>query len=268
MQKYSEQLEEQGYCLIPKVYPPEQVARALELVTTWHEQTRDRIGQNLSRLFRDQATVFNLQNKDLFFIRMLLEPTMVSDLMRQCLNDQWYTQIPASDANYILRVFSARSSQGALPLHIDSFIPYQGRFPLAMQVSVALEDQTATNGGAIVVPGSHQWGEFADPQRLAEAISLEAKAGDVIIWDGRLWHGTTANTTTGTRWSLIATFERWWMKQHFNITKNLPGPIFDALSLSEKAILGYCSIPMDDETDGADLKHGYGAIQDSVEDYR
>ncbi len=268
MQAYIRQLEVQGYCLIPQVYPPEQVDQTLHLVKAWHERTRDRVGQNLSRLFRNQATVFNLQNKDLAFIRMLLQPTVIADLMRHCLNDQWYTQIPASEANYILRVFSARSSQDALPLHIDSFIPYQGRYPLAMQVSVALEDQVAANGGPIVVPGSHQWGEFADPHRLAEAVSLEANAGDVIVWDGRLWHGTTANTTTGTRWSLIATFERWWMKQHFNITKNLPGHIFDVLSPQEKAILGYCSIPMDDEAEGADLKHGYADIRGRVEDYR
>jgi ectoine hydroxylase-related dioxygenase (phytanoyl-CoA dioxygenase family) len=133
-----------------------------------------------------------------------------------------------------------------------------------MQYVIVLEDQSPANGCALVVPGSHQWGQYAAQDRLKEAVPIESKAGDVVLWDTRLWHATTANTTSGTRWAMFATFVRWWIKQLFNITQNFPREFYDRLTLAQKAVLGFCSVPYNNEFEGIDFKKGYEHLAASV----
>jgi ectoine hydroxylase-related dioxygenase (phytanoyl-CoA dioxygenase family) len=126
-----------------------------------------------------------------------------------------------------------------------------------MQVAFVLEDQTPLNGCTVFVPGSHQTDRYAHPSDLPTAIPVASKVGDVVIWDSRTWHGTTANTTGQSRWSFIATFARWWVKQSYDIPASLPNAFYSQLSDEERSILGYCSIPPRDEMDRIDIKAGY-----------
>jgi ectoine hydroxylase-related dioxygenase (phytanoyl-CoA dioxygenase family) len=89
---------------------------------------------------------------------------------------------------------------------------------------------------------------------------LLLKAGDIAIWDSRIWHGTTDNKTESTRWTIIATFTRWWIKQHFDITKALPEEIKNQLSQKEKSILGFASVPYLSEYEGIEIKKGYNEL--------
>ncbi|MFW6027497.1 MAG: phytanoyl-CoA dioxygenase family protein, partial [bacterium] len=177
-------------------------------------------------------------------------------------------QIPRNEPNYLLRSFIARSSNKKLPMHLDSFVPYLGNHVIIMQASIVLEDQSAANGCTVVVPGSHLYGRYTTQDAFREAVPVESKAGDIVIWDSRLWHGTTENRSGKTRWAMVGTFCRWWMKQHWNITQNLPQEIYEQLTDSQRAILGFCSIPARDETTGIDLKRGYDDLLPEVSAYR
>lgn len=152
-------------------------------------------------------------------------------------------------------------------MHIDSFIPFLGEHLISMQVVIILEDQYRENGCTSVIPGSHLSGEYVSQDEAENAIPVESKAGDVVIWDSRIWHGTFENRSDASRWSLIATFVRWWIKQGYNITEQLPQSIYEQLSDSEKAVLGYCSKPLDDERSGIDFKKGYDWLKPKVSDY-
>ena len=78
--------------------------------------------------------------------------------------------------------------------------------------------------------------------------------------------GTSELVSSGeTRWAIIGTFCRWWMKQHWNVTGNLPDGIYRQLTPSQKAVLGFCSRPHEDETCGIDLKCGYDALPESLQ---
>ncbi|MGH9320208.1 MAG: phytanoyl-CoA dioxygenase family protein [Vicinamibacteria bacterium] len=253
-----EELRTNGFCRLPQVYESEHVRQTLDLVREWNE--KQSLTENLPRLVRDTPQLWNLQSKDFSFLELLFEPRQVEELLIACLNDPWYPSIPQDAPNYILRAYQARSSSGALPLHIDSFVPYKGDHTIAMQVSIVLEDMSAVNGCTIAVPGSHQSGEFAFQDALPDAVPLEAEAGDVVIWDSRLWHGATENTSGRTRWAIIATFTRWWIKQAFKITENVPQDIYERLTPRQKAVLGYCTIPYNDESEGIDMRHGYDVL--------
>lgn len=254
------ELREVGFCRLPQVFSEEQVARALELVREWEQ--RQSLTENLPRLVRDTPQLWNLQAKDPFFIDLLFGSPEFERILIECLNDPWYPAIPQDAPNYILRAYQARSSAGALPLHIDSFIPYKGDHTIAMQCSMVLEPMSVENGCTVAVPGSHQSGEFANQDAMADAVPLEADAGDVVIWDSRLWHGATENTSGGTRWAIIATFTRWWIKQAFNITATLPDEIYERLTPKQRAVLGFCTIPFDDESEGIDMRGGYDLVEE------
>ena len=88
-----------------------------------------------------------------------------------------------------------------------------------------------------------------------------------MLWDSRVWHGAKANNSGGTRWALIATYCRWWLKQAFDIPPNVPEAIYGSLTRKQRAILGFCSRPFGTEAEGVDMKQGYDSLVDSVSTY-
>ena len=265
---YIKGIKRDGYCLIPAVYCRDTVQRLLALCLEVYQETVSEVSKEVPYLNANQPNIYNLQNKDFYFLHALFMSEQAEAVLSHFLNDKWYRPIPQNQPNYILRSFGARSSNSALPLHIDSFVPYKGTEVIAMQIAIVLEDQKTENGSTIVIPGSHKSGKYAAQEALKDAVALEPHAGDVVIWDSRLWHGTTANSTNGSRWAIIATFVRWWIKQHFNITDNLPQSNYERLSDKQKAVLGFCSIPWNTEYEGIDLKRGYDKLFQEVSRYR
>ncbi|MFW8595959.1 phytanoyl-CoA dioxygenase family protein [Cribrihabitans neustonicus] len=263
-----DKIEKHGFARLPQVFSKDTVAEALERVQYWFDKTLNAQSDRMPRLNKAQPMVYNLQSKDIFFSKLILDTPVIEGVLKHFLNDKWFSSLPAEDPNYILRSFLARSSNHRMPMHIDSFVPYTGDFPFIMQCSILLEDQTKENGCTVIVPRSHKTGQYADPDSHETAVPLEAQAGDLIFWDSRIWHGAGENTSGGTRWSIIATFCRWWIKQAFDIPGNLPQEIYDQLSPRERAVMGYCSVPYDDETRGIDMKRNYGLLPEKVEDYR
>ncbi len=171
--------------------------------------------------------------------------------------------------NYILRSMLGRSSGPEhMPLHIDSFIPAAGSYCWSAQAAIVLEDQTEENGCTVAVPGSHRFDRYADQEAMALAEPIPSNTGDVVVWDSRLWHGARANKSGRTRWSLVGTFARWWLKQNYELTSTLPEAFYAGLTDEEKAIMGYCSIPPLDESERIDIKGGYEDLKPRVVDYR
>jgi ectoine hydroxylase-related dioxygenase (phytanoyl-CoA dioxygenase family) len=268
MQEKIKQLETDGYCKIPNVYRPEEIKEALDLVIYWKGKTESTLTKDLPGLAKGHPMVWNLQYKDAYFLKLLFASEEAERILMHFLNDAWYKKISLEEPNYILRSYVARSSAGALPLHIDSFIPYTGGHTISMQCAIILEDMTESNGCTIAVPGSHNSGEYADQSALKYTVPIEAQAGDVVLWDSRLWHGAAANQCSGTRWTMVATFTRWWVKQAFNIPRNLPLEIYEKLTAKERAMLGYCSLPYNNESEGIDMRQGHDSLRVDVSGYR
>lgn len=265
---YINSIENDGYAYVPQAFSREEILKAKSLAEDWFEKTLATQSERMPRLNRAQSMVYNLQNKDMFFITLLLENKEIEAIMKHFLNDPWFSSLPESAPNYILRSYLARSSNHKMPMHIDSFVPYTGSYPFIMQCSIILEDQRVENGCTVIVPGSHRSNSYAPQESFDEAISIEAKAGDLVFWDSRIWHGALENQSNGTRWALIATFCRWWIKQAFDIPGNLPQDIYDQLTDRQKAVLGFCSVPYDNEQYGIDMKRSFELLPARVEDYR
>ena len=107
-----------------------------------------------------------------------------------------------------------------------------------MQFVILLEDANIQNGCTKVVPGSHMTGNFSN-RRSNKVQLIIGNAGDLIIWDSRLWHGTFENIAKKIRWAVVATFGSWWLKPSMDITKNLPNSIYKKRNNIQKQLLGF-----------------------------
>jgi hypothetical protein len=264
---YLKDLFEKGYTVIEGRMAPAQVAALLGAMHALHDER----GENTADqpfLNRGHDVLYGLHREDVAYLRAITGDPLVMEILRGLLNDIWYRQIPQDQPNFILRSLIGRSSgEGTLPLHLDSFIPSSGETCYSCQVSLILEDSTKERGCTLVIPTSHRWDRYANQEAMADAIPLEARAGDIVIWDSRLWHGALGNSSGQSRWALIATFVRWWIKQNYDLTGTLPQAIYEQLTDDEKTVFGYCTIPPYDEHERTDIKSGHDQLRPRVSDY-
>ncbi|WP_440934659.1 phytanoyl-CoA dioxygenase family protein [Candidatus Pelagibacter sp.] len=232
-----------------------------KLLTLTKQLTRSQknISKSVSGSQETSNNVFNLQNKNILFIKALTSSKVLEDILKYFLNDKWYTSIKPDYPNYIIRAFGARSSVAKMPIHIDSLIPYKGNEIIAMPCALVLEDQNLDNGCTIFKPGSHLSGKWANQNIKAKPVF--PKVGDIVMWDGRVWHGTTENKSGKSRWVLLSNFTRWWLKQQFDIPRALPKKIYKDLTVKEKILLGFCSYAYKDEFEGSEMKRGIKSLR-------
>ena len=108
--------------------------------------------------------------------------------------DQWWMPQPIKpNQDYIKPSEISRSAS-------ESFIdpdPSLGISPpVVANCMWMLSDFSSTNGSTEVVAGSHLTGAHPnqEDQSIYPIIQPEAEAGTLMVFDGRLWHGTGSNT--------------------------------------------------------------------------
>lgn len=257
-----------GYTKIENYLGQQEVNRYLELVEkNYKEINSEEKIQYKGTPDRDRTDgiLYNLQNKDKLFVD-LISSEAVEFIAKEKLNDRHYRFLPEDAPNYILLYYNARSSGSKLDLHIDSHIPFLGKYTTNMQFAFLLEDMDESNGCTVVLPGSHQAGSYTD-REMTNLTPVCAKAGDLICWDSRIWHGTKPNESGRSRWMLIATLGMWWMKPSMDIPRSLPESIYSQLNDKQKALMGYCSMPPVNEFERNNTKCGYDFLKPRVEDY-
>lgn len=244
------EIQQNGYTVIKNVNNAEVTRKLLTTVLEIREK-RWSIAKEKGYPTRKNGCVFGLQNESLFLVRTIFSHPITTPIVTKLLNDSWYKTIPSDRPNFISRngIRAQSSGKDGLFMHIDSFIPGTGKRPWLLQVFMVLEDQDESNGTTLVVPNSHLSDEYATPDSLKDAIPLCPKAGDVIIWDGRLWHGTTPNPEEKSRLVLASGFSCWFIKPKFDLPSALPDSIYQQLTDDEKVIMGFASPTFSDEFD-------------------
>ena len=244
------EIKENGYTIIRNATPPDLTNRLLKTVIEIREK-RWAIAEEHGYPTRANGCVFGLQNESLLLIRTMFSHPITTPIAINLLNDSWYKAIAPDRPNFISRngIRAQSSGKDGLVMHIDSFIPGTGKRPWLLQVFMVLEDQDESNGTTLVVPKSHLSDEYATPESLKDAVPLCPKAGDIIIWDGRLWHGTTPNPEEKSRLVLASGFSCWFIKPKFDLPGALPDSIYQQLTDDEKVIMGFASPTFSDEFD-------------------
>ncbi|MAZ53393.1 MAG: hypothetical protein CMO31_05180 [Trueperaceae bacterium] len=127
----------------------------------------------------------------------------------------------------------------------------------AVNVMWMLNDFTEKNGGTRLVPGSHRFGRRPNKERDAQlvTIAVEAPAGTAVIFDGRIWHGTGANISGGSRFGLLTTFCGPQFRTQENYTVGVAREVIEEASLDLLALLGL------------KIWNGYGRIESPTAEF-
>jgi ectoine hydroxylase-related dioxygenase (phytanoyl-CoA dioxygenase family) len=248
-----DQLETEGYGVIKNVLSQEECIHFKRILQDAHQKysaSHFKPTDTSTHRLDDKSNediVFNLHNKHIELARLVdhdrVYPHVANMLQRGSYNHS---------EPFILALTSARNPKFGAPkqqLHMDSRYP-GAPFPLALQVFFCLDPFNTETGSTRVVPRSHKVGEYPENGVTYDTeITIEANQGDVVIWDGSLWHGSSEKRTNTDRWGLIYTFARWFIKPSFDFNRNTPINIYNQLSDRQKDLLGFrCNPPKDEFT--------------------
>jgi ectoine hydroxylase-related dioxygenase (phytanoyl-CoA dioxygenase family) len=97
---------------------------------------------------------------------------------------------------------------GGQGLHTDWMPLFVPTPYFAVTALWVLDDFSAANGATRLVPGSHRRvgpipkGYQPTDSRHPDEILIEARCGDVLVFNGHVWHGGTVNRSTSSRRAL------------------------------------------------------------------
>ncbi len=122
-------------------------------------------------------------------------------------------------------------------LHIDQgpLLPWQTQeAPALFNTMYIPQDINDVNGSTLVIPGSHkvmaQAGSAGVIGKLPPAVNLEARAGTIVLFDGRLLHGTGVNRTQERRFVATMSNVKSWMRTQENWVLSVSPEVLESAS--------------------------------------
>jgi len=113
--------------------------------------------------------------------------------------------------------------------------------PVVCNTMWMLSEFTAKNGATELVPGSHLSGAHPNPtdQLAYDIVQPEGPAGTLLVFEGRLWHGTGANTGNGDRHAVLTTFCGPQFRPQENYVAGAADEVLDGATPELRALLGF-----------------------------
>ena len=110
----------------------------------------------------------------------------------------------------------------------------------SVNVFLALDDFSASNGATRVVPGTHQHERFPSAAYCKRAeLPVTCPAGSLIAFDSTLVHAAGLNTSGRDRLAINMQFTRSYLKQQIDYVRALGDEVVTALPPRTQQLLGY-----------------------------
>jgi ectoine hydroxylase-related dioxygenase (phytanoyl-CoA dioxygenase family) len=175
--------------------------------------------------------IWNLINKGRVFHSIPTSPRVLA-LVKHMLGDD--VLLSSITANI------ARRSGTPMMIHTDqNYVPVVTPYPAVADVAWMLDDFTEENGATRVIPGSHKWGRYPQAGESPATVAATGPAGTALVFDGRLWHGTGANTTAKDRPGLFTYYCRAFIRQQENFSLSIHPEVLAKLSPELLELLGF-----------------------------
>jgi len=245
-----------GYCKIDSAVSAEQVAVIRQRV---QEQAA---GEKLAGIAQKTPSGQNINccvNKGQCFEALMEHHPdvvqggpLVEQLVTEALGENWICN----------SLIASISLKGVVPqaLHQDQDIALDSRSPLTINVMTVITDIDENNGGTLVIPGSHR--TLSDAARvqapvgkLPPAINMDAKAGTIVITDGRLLHSTGINRTDRPRIVMLNGMQHPVIRQQENWMLSVSPEVLNRASPKLLQRMGYQATNASQTNEG----HGFGA---------
>jgi ectoine hydroxylase-related dioxygenase (phytanoyl-CoA dioxygenase family) len=223
------QLAEEGWCVIPDVLTPEAAKDALDHLWALHESNvRDGTYRIVPGLDPNEQNVrvYNLIQADPYF-RDLVQNETALEAVRAVLGEKFII------SNFTANI--ARPGSGSMALHSDQSLvaPEPWLQPWSVNIIWCLTDAYFENGATMFIPGSHHWRSHAEvpPDAAKQLRAFEAKAGSVVVMEGRVWHTSGANITQDQdRALLFGYYSAAFLRPQTNWALTIPQEVWPQLS--------------------------------------
>lgn len=225
------QLQEKGWTLVQGVYDQS----LMDAVKDEFYQFEDQFKTVQARKGLAEATENATHHTVVVCRKMLdlLEWTPVHDIVERFL-----------DGKYILNTMGlSRIPPGGnvytQNIHRD-VRTFTGETNLWVNTLIMLDDSTPENGATLMLEGSQRDAKKPEPRDFAErAVVAEGCKGDVLVFDGNIWHSAGRNRTDKPRHIITPIYSRPFIKQQLDYPRAF-GPDFGrTLSPHLRQVLGY-----------------------------
>ncbi|MDI9883060.1 phytanoyl-CoA dioxygenase family protein [Streptomyces sp. HNM0645] len=220
-----------GYVLLPELLTPRECAEIRQAVTP----LLDRTGRNAFEGHRTQR-VYSLLNKTRCCDRLVDHPRVLALLDRLFEPGYLLSQ---------LQVININPGEHAQLLHTDDAL-YRSprpRPPLGAATIWAVDPFTHDNGGTVILPGSHRWGDDRRPSGRDPRMTAVMPPGSCLFFVGTLWHGGGANRSGGDRLSLTAQYCQPWLRPQEAFTLSVTRDTARTVSEDIRRMIGYSVHP-------------------------
>lgn len=113
-----------------------------------------------------------------------------------------------------------------------------GGYDVQLSTLWAMSDYTAEMGATLVVPGSHLAGRGRD-FKPEDAESAEMKRGSVMLYSGKIYHGSGENKSSRIRKAININYAVAWLRQEENQYLSCPPDIARTLPEDLLRLMGY-----------------------------
>jgi ectoine hydroxylase-related dioxygenase (phytanoyl-CoA dioxygenase family) len=216
--KIREAVRYAGCGVVTDVLNPSLVKQARDAMYQTQELIRADVGQD--RLARSgEIGVLRLMPRyDSFFLELLAVPEMLA-IVDETLSE---TAILHLQNGFVLPPRDSSATAGFQHTYHRDFPRHLHGYLASLNVMLTLDDFTATNGGTLVVPGTHQQPERPEQSFLdAAAVAIECPAGAMIVFDSTLWHAAGPNHSEHDRLAINHQFTRSFFKQQIDYVRAL-----------------------------------------------
>lgn len=225
-----ELVRRQGFALLDDFISPQQVKPITDALMSLIDEDLALWSRNPH--YRDSWMVMNLMFRHTIFVELLnemklrefAEPIIGANAILYSFTS---SSMPPSDTNFSRRI------------HVDSPRHISG-YPTNIGFVIPLTDFTAMNGGTEVLPYSHLREDKPSMEEFVDnSIAVQAKAGQALLFNARLWHSGGLNQTEQPRHALTINMCRSFMRQHFDFSRMVNDTFQSAANATAYSLIGW-----------------------------
>ena len=226
-----------GYMIVEGVLPAGFTSETRDHMYAVRERIQKDVGQDRLARAGELGVLRNMMKYDEFFLKYLEVPEVLQ-VVDATLSS---TAILHLQNGFILPSFPP----GEVPktfqnkFHMD-FPRVLNGYLASINTLFAVDAFTASNGGTLAVPGTHQQTIAPDLAYLeATAAPVECPAGSMLVFDSTLWHAAGANVSGKDRLGMNHQFTRSFVKQQVDYVRALGNDCVDRLPARTQQVLGW-----------------------------
>jgi hypothetical protein len=226
-----------GYTVLPGAISPGQVAEARAAIDRLLEEDDRTFGGARLIAAGQRGALRNLADRGAEFERML-DLVAVHELARDLLGTGYRLH------SYDALVLGPGEGRFPWDFHTDLHALRAMAFPRTlcpgMNCLFAVDDSSASNGATWIVPGSHRaTGPDPEVELLAELAEQPAlTAGDLLVFDARLWHCAGHNRADASRRLIKLEFVQPWLRTQMDYARSVRDEVRSRLGPAAREALG------------------------------